>query len=92
MPTKKHSRDLSFVTSGPRGDIIEKSLEKAIMNAALASWDVGCKYTTIRIYAHSERGARNYGGEEGLRKFLELQPGDPLASMQVKVGTPSYWR
>ena len=94
MPSKRNlSRDLTFTLADVRGATIRTSdVEEAIGLAANVSSALGGKYTTVSVWAHTERGASLWGGNKGVEHFRILKVGEPLATIQIKVHQPAYWR
>ncbi len=90
MPRK--TPDLTFRTD----DKVYDDLGEALQAAAKRSLQVvDGKFTTVLVYAATERAAVRWGGQEALEKF-RAHAADyaaaraPLASIQVKA-QPSYW-
>ena len=95
MPSnrRKYSGDLTFTTLTIHGKTERTdNLEEALSRAANCSMALGGKHTTVQIWAETPKGAEMFGGSEAVQKLSALNAGEPLATINVKVYPPSYWK
>ena len=91
MAKAKKSPDLTYTVGGVSQRHL-LSLDEAMAEAARMSIDIGHKWVSIFVHAHTPTGAKIWGGLSAVEHFDNTPADEPLASIAIKAEDRGYNR